>query len=330
MKVLVLGATGQLGANLVRALLAHGDEVRALVRPTSNLIGLRGLDIEQVVGDLSDPESVVRACQGVRVVYQAASYYPRHVMPVREAKAQALLETRNLIQAVRRAGVERLVFTSTLTTIGFPRTPGALADESCPFTTVYQANPYLIAKAAMEQEVLTATLEGIPAVVVNPTVFVGPYDSKPTSGTQILLIARGLLPVYLQGPTNVIDVRDVAVGMIRAAERGRIGERYLLGSWNTTHKDFNKLIARVAGVRAPLLPIPFPLARVGAKLGDWAFRVMFRRPAPLPGFFVEVLQHMQHYDCSKASRELDYPRTPIEHAIRDALAWFRENGYLPV
>lgn len=330
MKVLVLGATGQLGANLVRALLAHGDEVRALVRPTSNLIGLRGLDIEQVVGDLSDPESVVRACQGVRVVYQAASYYPRHVMPVREAKAQALLETCNLIQAVRRTGVERLVFTSTLTTIGFPRTPGALADESCPFTTAYQANPYLIAKAAMEQEVLTATLEGIPAVVVNPTVFVGPYDSKPTSGTQILLIARGLLPVYLQGPTNVIDVRDVAVGMIRAAERGRIGERYLLGSWNTTHKDFNKLIARVAGVRAPLLPIPFPLARVGAKLGDWAFRVMFRRPAPLPGFFVEVLQHMQHYDCSKAIRELDYPRTPIEHAIRDALAWFRENGYLPV
>jgi dihydroflavonol-4-reductase len=330
MKVLVLGATGQLGANLVRALLAHGDEVRALVRPTSNLIGLRGLDIEQVVGDLSDPESVVRACQGVRVVYQAASYYPRHVMPVREAKAQALLETCNLIQAVRRTGVERLVFTSTLTTIGFPRTPGALADESCPFTTAYQANPYLIAKAAMEQEVLTATLEGIPAVVVNPTVFVGPYDSKPTSGTQILLIARGLLPVYLQGPTNVIDVRDVAVGMIRAAERGRIGERYLLGSWNTTHKDFNKLIARVAGVRAPLLPIPFPLARVGAKLGDWAFRVMFRRPAPLPGFFVEVLQHMQHYDCSKAIRELDYPRTPIEHVIRDALAWFRENGYLPV
>jgi dihydroflavonol-4-reductase len=328
MNVLVLGATGQLGTNLVRALLANGDQVRAFMRPTSNPIGLQGLDLERVEGDLNDPDSLARACKGVRVVYQAASYYPPQTVPVDAATAQALVETRHLLDTVRRAGIERLVFTSTLTTIGFPSTPGRLADETCPFTTAYTSNPYLIAKAAMEHEVLKAARDGLPAIVVNPTAFFGPYDSKPTSGTQILMIAKGLMPAYLQGPINVIDVRDVAVGMIRAAERGRIGERYILGNWNTTQKEFNELIARVAGVRAPLVPVPFALARYGSKVGDWAFRMILRRPAPLPGFFVEMLRHMQHYDCSKAIRELDYPRSPVERAVRDALAWFRANGYL--
>ncbi|MBI4401522.1 MAG: NAD-dependent epimerase/dehydratase family protein [Nitrospirae bacterium] len=328
MKVLVLGATGQLGANLVRALLAKGDQVRALVRPTSNLLTLKGLNVERVEGDLNNAESLSRACTGVQIVYQAASYYPPHTIPADAATAQALAETRNLLTAVRRASVERLVFTSTLTTIGFPRDPGRLADETCPFSTPYTDNPYLMAKAAMEAEVLKAARGGLPAVVVNPTAFFGPYDSKPTSGTQILMIAKRLMPGYIQGPVNAIDVRDVAVGLIRAAEGGRIGERYILGNWNTTQKDLNKLIAHVAGVMAPMLPVSFALARYGSKFGDWAFRTVLRKPAPVPGFFVEMLKHMQQYDCSKAIRELDYPRNPVRHAIRDALDWFRANGYL--
>jgi dihydroflavonol-4-reductase len=239
-----------------------------------------------------------------------------------------LAETRNVLAACRRAGVERLVFTSTLTTIGFPREAGRLANEDCRFTSLYPDNPYLVAKAAMEEAVLEAAREGLPAVVVNPTAFFGPYDSKPSSGTQILMIARRQMPAYVQAPINVIDVRDVAVGMIKAAERGRVGERYILGNWNTTQKELNALIARIAGVAAPVLPVPFVLARYGAKFGDWAFRTILRRPAPVPGFFVEVLRHMQQYDCSKAIRELDYPRNSIENAIRDAVDWFRSNGYL--
>ena len=328
MKVLVLGAAGFLGSNLVRALLAKGDEVRALVRPTSNLIALKGLGLERVQGDLTDTESLSRACAGVRVVYQTASYYPPYTIPAEAATAKAMGETRNLLEAVRRASVERLVFTSTLTTIGFSP-DGRLANEECPFTTLFVDNPYLMAKAAMEKAVLDAAKEGLPAVVVNPTAFYGPYDSKPTSGTQILMIAKRLMPGYIQGPVNAIDVRDVAVGMIRAAERGRAGERYILGNWNTTQKELNELIARVAGVMAPVFPVPFALARYGSKLGDWTFRTLLRRPAPVPSFFVEMLKHMQQYDCSKAIRELDYPRSPVETAIRDALAWFRENGYLP-
>ncbi|MGH7255568.1 MAG: NAD-dependent epimerase/dehydratase family protein, partial [Nitrospirales bacterium] len=193
----------------------------------------------------------------------------------------------------------------------------------------YPDNPYLMAKAAMERAVLDSVKSGLPAVVVNPTAFFGPYDSKPTSGTQILMIARRQMPAYVAGAINVIDVRDVAEGMIRAAERGRIGERYLLGNWNTTQKELNALIARLAGVPAPIAPVPFVFARYGSKLMDWVFRTILRRPAPVPGFFVEVLRHMQHYDCSKAIRELDYPRRSVEDAIVDALAWFRQNGYLP-
>jgi dihydroflavonol-4-reductase len=328
MKVLVLGATGFLGWNLVQALLAKGDDVRALVRPSSKVLTWKGLQVERVQGDLQDAASLSRACAGVRVVYQCASYYPPQTIPVEAATTQALAETRNLLRAVRGTSMDRLVFTSTLTTIGFPTDPDQLANEDCPFVSLFPTNPYLMAKAAMEKTVLEAAREGVPAVVVNPTAFYGPYDRKPTSGTQILMIARGQMPAYVQGPVNAIDVRDVAAGLIRAAERGRVGERYILGNWNTTQKELNALIARVAGVRGPVAPVPFELARVGSKIGDWVFRTVLRKPAPVPGFFVEMLRHMQQYDCAKGIRELGYPRNPVETAIRDALTWFRENGYL--
>jgi dihydroflavonol-4-reductase len=328
MKALVLGAAGFLGSNLVRALLAHGQQVRTLARPTSNTRTLDGLDVERVVGDVRDPDSLARACAGVQVIYQTASYYPPQTIPANAATTQALLETQNLLTAARRAAVTRLVFTSTLTTIGFPAN-GGLATEACPFKPLFPNNPYLIAKAAMENLVLDAARTGLPAVVVNPTACFGPYDSKPTSGTQILMIARRLMPLYLAGRVNAIDVRDVAEGMVRAAERGRPGERYILGNWNTTQKELNALIARLAGVMAPLAPVPFPLARYGTKALERALQTVLRRPSPVPSFFVEILPHMQHYDCSKAIRELDYPRSPVETAIRDAIQWFRGNGYLP-
>lgn len=328
MKALVVGATGLLGSNLVRALVRQGDEVRAFLRPSGQVRTLEGVSVQRVTGDLNNPDSLARACEGVQVVYQAAAYYPLHTIPVGLATSLALSQTKNLLDAVRQASVGRLVFGSTFTTIGFPREPNRSADETCPFATVYRNNPYLMAKAAMEEAVLRAAKEGVPAVVVNPGNFFGPYDSRPSSGTLILMIAKRQMPGYIQGPVNVIDVRDVAVGMIRAATRGRVGERYILGNWNTTQKDLNQLIAREAGVMAPLFPVPFQLARYGSKLGDWAFRKILRKPAPVPGFFVEMLRHAQQYDCSKAIRELDYPRSPVEGAIRDALVWFKANGYL--
>lgn len=328
MKALVIGGTGQLGANLVRALLEHGHQVRVLHRPSSDTFTIDGLDIERVVGDLNDGESLRRACDGRHIVYQAASYYPTATIAVDVAKGQALKETVLLLEAVRAAGVERLVFTSTLTTVGFPKTPGHPANETCRFSTRYTNNPYLMAKAAMEEKVLQSAQLGIPAVVIIPTEFFGPYDRRPTSGTHILMMAKGQMPVYLAGRVNVIDVRDVAVAMIRAAERGRVGERYLVGNWNTSQKDLNELIAQVVGVRPPFFSVPFALARWGSKVGEWVSRSLLRRPPFIPAFFVEMMAHMQHYDCSKAQRELDYPRSAIPEAIEDAIVWFRENGYL--
>ena len=328
MNVLVIGATGQLGANLVRALLEKGDQVRVFIRSASRSFTLDGLDVERVAGDLNDLESLRKACEGVQIVYQTASYYPRESIPVAEAKQQALTQTKNLLQAVRSASVAKLVFTSTLTTIGFPNISGQLATEERQFFTKFTNNPYLMAKVAMEEEVLAAARSGVPAVVVVPTVFFGPYDQKPTSGTQILMIAKRQMPGYIEGPVNVIDVRDVAVAMIRAAEWGRNGERYIVGNWNTTQKELNALIARVAGVSAPIVPVPFRVAQLGTKVGEWASRKILHKPPPLPAFFVEVLEHMQHYDCSKAMSELDYPRRSVETAIQDAVRWFKENGYL--
>jgi dihydroflavonol-4-reductase len=337
MKTLVLGATGQLGANLVRALLANGDQVRVLIRSVRSAtqarrhhLTLQGVDVERAEGDLRDGESLRRACAGIEVIYHCAAYYPEATIPAEIATREALAQTKEIVKAAQEAGINRFVFGSTLTTIGFPARPGAPADETCRFTTEYPRNPYLMAKAAMEETVLAAAKAGLPAVVTNPTAFFGPYDSRPSSGMQIVMIATGKMPMYIQGPINAIDVRDVAVGMIRAAERGRIGERYILGNWNTTQQELNAMIARLAGARAPMLAMPYPLARLGAKLQDWTFRNVLRRPSPVPGFFVEVLRHFQHYDCSKAVRELEYPRTPVDHAIRDAVAWFRANGYLPV
>lgn len=331
MKVLVLGATGQLGSNLIRALLDRGEDVRAFIRPSSAATTLTGLDIERVSGDLNDAASIAQACRGVSVVYHAAGYYPTGSVAVDHSVMQATRQTEHLIRAVTRGtrtSVQKVVYASSLTTIGPPRTPGGLADETCTFETMYSDNPYLMAKHAMECAFIDATSRGMPTVVVNPTVFYGPYDSKPTSGTQILLIAKRMMPLYVQGPTNVIDVRDVVVGMINAAQKGRIGERYILGNWNTTHQEMNEVIARLAGVMPPLFPVPLALARLGLQVSEWTFQTLLRRPEPIPRFYVEMLPHMGHYDCAKAIRELDCPRTPIERAIQDALEWFRANHYL--
>lgn len=328
MKSLVIGGTGQLGANLVRALLEHGHQVRVLHRSTSNLFTLDGLDIQRVAGDLNDGASLCRACDGMQVVYHVAGYYPPRTIPVDMAKGQALKETTLLLEAVRAAGVERLVYASTLTTVGFPENPKHPATETCAFATRFTKNPYLMAKATMEDKILEASRQGIPSVVVIPTEFFGAYDQRPTSGTHILMIAKRQMPVYVPGRANVIDVQDVAVAMIRAAERGRVGERYLVGNWNTTQKELNELIAEVVGVPPPTFPIPFALARWGTKAGEWLFSSILGKPPLLPAFFVEVMAHMQYYDCSKAQRELDYPRSSIEGAIRDAVTWFRANGYM--
>lgn len=329
MKALVLGATGQLGANLVRALLDQGYEVRAFHRPTSKTIGIDGLPVERAIGNLDDFDSLLRAMHGCQVLFHAAPYYPVRPVPVAEAVGKALSGLKNVLKAAKQARIERTIFTSALITIGSPPKPGQLADENCPFRTPYRKNPYLMAKFEMEGEVRRAVEDDhFPAVIINPTTFFGPYDSHPTSGTQIVMMAKYWIPFYVEGRTNVVDVRDVARGAILALERGRVGERYILGAVNTTQGELGRLIARTVGRSAPVAALPFPMVRLGSKMGDLLFMTIFRRPPPVPSFFIEVLRQMQHYDISKARQELGYSPGRIEPAIQEAFRWFQQNGYV--
>lgn len=327
MKALVLGSTGFLGANLIRALLEKRYDIRAFHRPTSSTLGIDGLPGETALGDFNDRDSLLKAMQGCEVVFHAGAYYPNGPVPVKKAIERGVTQLRSVMEAALHAGVHRLIYGSSLTTIG-PPSSGDLADERCPFQTPYVDNPYLMSKAAMEEEVRRYVKErGLPAVIGIPTVLVGPYDVKPSSGKQILLIARRRLPFYIEGKTNVVDVRDAARGMVLLMERGRIGERYILGGVNTTQREFNREVAAAAGVLPPLLPLPFALSRWGSKGGDFLFSTLFRHDPPVPSFFVEVLREIRHYDITKARTEIGYQPGPIEPAIRDALQWFRTHHY---
>ncbi len=329
MKALVLGAPGLLGSNLVRALLQKGYSVRAFRRRGKNSPTLEGLPIEMAEGDFTDKGSLLQALEGCDYLFHAGPYFPLRTLPVDEAISRGLADVKTVMVAAEEKGIRRIVYTSTLFQIGPPRVAGELADETCPFETSFRRNPYLMAKQAMEEEVKRRADRGLPVVIVNPTAFFGPYDSRPTSGTQILMIARGQMPAYVEGPLNVIDVRDVAVGEVLALERGRVGERYILGNSNTTQGELNALIARWALVSPPRLKVPWGLARFGARMGEKAMSLLHRDP-PIPSFFVEALYHFQHYNCTKAIQELGLPQNPVEGAIRDALTWFREHRYLTV
>jgi dihydroflavonol-4-reductase len=278
-------------------------------------------------GDFTDQGSLLRALEGCDYLFHAGPYFPLRTLPVDEAIARGLADVKTVMAAAEEMRIKRVVYTSTLFQIGPPRGVGRLADETDPFETVFRQNPYLMAKHAMEEEVKKRADGGLPVVIVNPTAFFGPYDSRPTSGTQILMIARRQMPAYVEGPVNVIDVRDVAMGEVLALEKGRVGERYILGHWNTTQGELNRLIARLAHVPPPRFKVPWGLARFGAKTGEKVMALLHRDP-PVPSFFVEALCHFQHYNCTKAIQELGLPQNPVEGAIRDALAWFREHRYL--
>ncbi|HEX9758908.1 MAG TPA: NAD-dependent epimerase/dehydratase family protein [Nitrospiria bacterium] len=327
MKALVLGAPGHLGSNLVRVLLQKGYPVRAFKRSGKKTTSLDGLPIEFAEGDFLQQGTLLRAMEGCDVLFHAGGYYPLKTISAKDAVSHALREIDSILNSAREMDIQKVIFTSTLTQIGFPKEPKRLADETNPFETRFTNNPYLMAKQAMEEEIRNQVAGGLPVVMVNPTVFFGPYDSRPTSGTQILMIAKQQMPAYVDGPINVIDVRDVAIGEVLALEKGKIGERYILGNWNTTQRELNELIAKLANVPAPKLKVPGGLARLGVKIGEAALSLMGKDP-PVPSFIVEALCHFQHYDCQKAVQDLGLPQSPVENAIRDALTWFKEHHYL--
>ena len=328
MRVLVTGATGFVGGNLARELWGRGYEVRALARPGSNTLTTEGTGIHRVEGDILDRESLDRAMEGCAAVFHCAAAYTfwsRQPMGVRRANVEG---TVNVLERATAAGVERVVYTSTVSTVGIPK-DGGLGDEETPLTPQALHGHYKESKFEAEQETLRLAEKGVPVVVVNPTAPVGPWDVKPTpTGKIILDFLRRKIPAYLATGMNLVDVADVSAGHILALERGRNGERYILGNRNVTLKEMFAMLSNITGLQAPRVRLPYWLV-VGAGYAEQAFSsgLLHREPLiPVEG--VIASRKPAWVSSQRAISELGLPQSPVEGALERAVEWFAANGYV--
>jgi dihydroflavonol-4-reductase len=324
---LVTGATGFVGAAVARALLAAGLPVRVLARPNGNRRNLAGLDVEIAEGSLEDAASLGRAVAGCRYLFHVAADY-RLWVPDPAAMFRANVDgTRALMSAALDAGVERVVYTSSVATLGL--VTGGIADETTPSGIGDMIGPYKQSKFAAEEMVRGLIAErGLPAVIVNPSTPVGPGDVKPTpTGRIIVEAAKGKMPGYVDTGLNLVHVDDVAAGQLLAAERGVVGERYILGGENMTLAEILATVARATGRRPPSLKIPYPVVLPIAAGAEMMARLTGREPfTTLDG--VRMSRKKMYFSAAKAIRDLGYAPRPAVAAIADAIAWFEANGYL--
>jgi dihydroflavonol-4-reductase len=325
---LLTGATGFVGSAVARALLGRGHAVRVLVRPGSDRCNLDGLQVQPVEGDLTDAASLARAVAGCRYLLHVAADY-RIWVPDPAAMLRANVDgTRALMLAARAAGVERIVYCSSVAALGLTK-DGTAADEMTPVSEAAVAGIYKKSKYRAEQAVLALVREGLPAVIVNPAAPVGPRDIKPTpTGKMIADAAAGRMPAYLDTGLNVVHVDDVAEGHLLALERGRIGERYILASENLTLRALLALVAEAAGRRPPSVRLSRNLL--------WPVALGFEAAAKLTGItplvtrdHLRMARKLMYFSDAKARAELGYAPRPAREAVRDAVAWFRANGRVP-
>lgn len=317
---LVTGANGFVGSAVCRALCAEGHSVRALHRPSSNLEALEGLPVQRVVGDVLAPQTLEPALRGVTWVFHiaAASNYWR-VRP-EQVMRTAIEGTRHVVLAAARAGVRRLILTSSLAAMGVPA-HGELLDESHTFNLPPSRLPYGYAKRQAEIEALRLAGEALEVVIVNPSVVLGAGDVHQISGSLVIEAARGHTFVYTDGGVNVVHIDDVAAGHLAAAWRGRPGERYLLGGENLSHLQLFTTLAEIVGRRPPWLKIPSGGIGPTAALIDLLRRVL---PLPLDGNQFRLSHQFLFCDTSKAQRELGLPEPrPFRQAAQEAYDWYR-------
>ena len=327
MKTLVTGATGFLGSHVARALAGRGENVRVLVRPSSDLRALEGLEAERFAGDLRDRTSLDRALEGVQRVFHVAADYRLWARDPREIHESNVTGTQNLLDAARRAGVEKFIYTSTVATIAVPR-EGALPDETTQSSVNEMIGYYKRSKFEAEQFALRAAGAGLPVVIVNPTTPVGPGDWKPTpTGKIIVDFLNGRMPGYVDTGLNFVPVEDCARGHLLAAERGRVGERYILGGRNLTLKQMLDMLAVASGRPAPRWKFPYVLAYAAGCVDTGVSRLLGREPQiPLEG--VRMARHKMFVNASKAEREFGFAPGLIEAALGRAVSWYESNGYV--
>ncbi len=322
--VLVTGATGFLGWHIAGVLGERGYRVRALARPGSRL---RELYVDRVEFDLRDQASLDRAAAGCGIVFHAAADYRLWARDRAQMYRSNVEGTRNLLEAARRAGVERVVYTSTVGCIGIP--PGGEGDETTAVTVASMAGDYKRSKFQAEQVALEFARQGLPVVIVNPTAPVGDHDFKPTpTGRIILDFLLGRMPAYIETGLNLVDVRDTALGHLLACDRGVPGERYILGCQNLTLEQILGTLASISGIPAPRWKIPYAMAYFTGMIDTGLSRVTGREPrAPLDA--VRMAKKKMFVSWAKARAELGFAPKPVEQALGRAVAWFQDNGYVP-
>ena len=324
--VLVTGASGFVGSHVVRRLVGLGQRVRVLVRRQSVLTALQGLPVEVVTGDVRDAESVRRAVDGCRFVYHVAADYRLWARQSRELYETNVTGTIQVLTAAWRAGAERIVYTSTVGALGVP-VNGRPATEETPATLEMMIGHYKRSKFLAEQEALGLARKGCPVVIVNPSTPVGPWDMKPTpTGQMIVDFLRGRMPGYVDTGLNLVDVEDVAEGHRLAMSKGRLGERYILGSRNMTLREILEILARLGGRPMPRLKIPWVVAFGAACVSTGVAWVTGGTPA-IPFEGVRMARKKMFFDAGKAVRELGLPQRPVEEALEKAVRWFRDHRY---
>jgi dihydroflavonol-4-reductase len=319
---LVTGASGFLGWHVARLLVERGHPVRALVRSSSKI---RELNVEPVAGDLRDAVSIERAVAGCGLVFHVAADYRLWAADESELYRSNVDGTRNILQAARKTGVERVVYTSTVGCIGVPH--GGEGDEDRPVALEDMKGAYKRSKFLAERVALEFAAAGLPVIIVNPTAPIGDHDIKPTpTGKIVLDFLKGDMPAFIDTGLNVVDARDVALGHLLACERGQAGERYILGSENLTLAQILGKLAELTGLPAPRVKLPYAVAyAAGVVTTAWA-RVSGKPPrAPLDA--VRMARKKMFVSHAKAARELGFCPGPAAGALARAVEWFRANGY---
>jgi dihydroflavonol-4-reductase len=325
---LVTGATGFVGSAVLRALTGRGAFVRALARPSSPRANLEGAPCEVVVGDMTDAAAMTRAAAGARYVFHVAADYRLWARDPAELRRANVAGARAVMEAALAAGIEKVVYTSSVATL---RAADAttIVDETAPLSEDEAIGAYKQSKVAAERLVEQMAAErGLPVVIVNPSTPIGPRDIKPTpTGRMVLEAAQGKIPAFVDTGLNLVHVDDVAEGHLAALERGRIGERYVLGGQDATLRELLAEIAKLTGRGAPTLALPraplYPLAYLAEGIASLTGREpMLTRDA------LKMASHHMFFSSAKAQAELGYKARPYPEALADALAWFRQAGRL--